>query len=127
MDGQAFALLKTNLKFEILPKKHYHARFIPLTKFATIPYAFYLNLYGDAGYAKDRMFDEYNPLTNSFQYSYGGGIDFVTYYDMVFRFEYSFNKLGESGFFLHFTSPSETTKRMNIAISAGLLTTTSFL
>ncbi len=105
MDGQEYALLKSTFKFELLPKKQFHAGFIPLTKFATIPYAFYINLYADAGYAKDRMFDENNPLTNSFQYSYGGGLDFVTYYDMVFRFEYSFNKLGESGFFLHFTSP----------------------
>ena len=104
MDGQNFALLKSNLTFELLPKKQFHAKFIPLTKFATIPYAFYINLYADAGYAKDRMFNEYNPLTNELQYSFGGGLDFVTYYDMVFRFEYSINKLGESGFFLHFTS-----------------------
>jgi hypothetical protein len=104
MDGQHFALFKSNLKFTLLPKHELHADFIPLNKFSTIPYAFYLNLYGDAGYVKDRQFEKLNPLVNSWQYSYGAGIDFVTYYDMVFRFEYSFNKLGESGFFLHFTA-----------------------
>ena len=76
-----------------------------MNKFSTIPYAFYLNVYADGGYAKDDAFKRNNSLNNSFQFGYGAGIDFVTYYDLVFRFEYSFNKLGESGFFLHFTSP----------------------
>ena len=105
IDGQNYALLKTNLKFELIPKKEIYLGFIPLNKFSTIPYAFYMNLYSDFGYVKDYRFGANNPLVNSWQISYGGGIDFVTYYDMVFRFEYSFNKLGESGFFLHFSSP----------------------
>ena len=105
IDGQNFVLLKTNLKFELLPKKEIHLDFIPLNKFSTIPYAFYLNLYADGGYVKDDLYALNNPLGNSLQIGYGGGIDFVTYYDMVFRFEYSINKLGETGFFVHFTSP----------------------
>jgi hypothetical protein len=105
MDGQNFLLLKSNLKFELLTKKELHLGFIPLNKFSTIPYAFYLNAYFDLGYVEDKLYGQNNPLSNSWQFGYGGGIDFVTYYDLVFRFEYSFNKLGESGFFLHFTSP----------------------
>jgi outer membrane protein assembly factor BamA len=105
VDGQKFGLLKTNLKFILLRKHEVHAKFIPLEKFATIPFAFYLNLYGDAAYAEDKQFEKYNPLTNSWLYGWGAGIDFVTYYDMVFRFDYSINRLGESGFFLHFSSP----------------------
>jgi outer membrane protein assembly factor BamA len=105
MDGVNFFLLKTNLKYELLRKREIHLDFIPLNKFATIPYAFYINLYSDAGITKDKQFAAENPLSRSWQYGYGAGLDFVTYYDMVFRFEYSFNKLGESGFFLHFTAP----------------------
>jgi len=105
IDGQDYVLLKTNLKFELLPKKVVHYSFIPLDKFATIPYSFYLNLYADGAYVNDDLYSANNPLNNSWQYSFGAGIDFVTYYDMVFRFEYSVNKLGETGFFLHFTSP----------------------
>jgi hypothetical protein len=104
MDGQHFGLVKSNLRFTLLPKKEVHAGFIPLNKFATIPYAFYLNLFSDGGYVNDNKFASQNPLSNSWQFGYGAGIDFVTYYDMVFRLEYSFNKLGESGIFLHFTS-----------------------
>ena len=105
IDGHNYALLKTNLKFGLIPKKDLHLGFLPMNKFSTIPYAFYLNVYADGGYAKDDAFKRNNSLNNSFQFGYGAGIDFVTYYDLVFRFEYSFNKLGESGFFLHFTSP----------------------
>ncbi len=105
MDGQHFALIKTGIKYTLLKKREVYAPFIPLNKFATIPYAFYLNLFSDAGYVSDEQFNETNFLNNKWQYSYGAGIDFVTYYDMIFRFEYSINKLGESGFFLHFTSP----------------------
>ena len=104
IDGQNFSLLKSNIRFTLLPKHEIHAGFIPLDKFATIPYAFYINLYGDAGYVWDNQFKSGNPLVNSWQYGFGAGIDFVTYYDMVFRLEYSINKLGESGIFLHFTS-----------------------
>jgi outer membrane protein assembly factor BamA len=105
VDGQKFGLLKTNLKFELIKPHVVHAGFIPIEKFATIPFAFYLNLYGDAGYVQDKQFYQYNSLTNTMLYSGGAGIDFVTFYDLVFRFEYSVNKFGESGIFIHFSAP----------------------
>lgn len=105
IDGQKFALLKTNLKYRLLGERIVHLSFIPLSKFNVIPFAFYLNLYGDAAYVSDNQFSKSNSLVNDWQYSGGAGIDFVTYYDLVLRMEYSINKLGESGFFLHFTAP----------------------
>ena len=105
VDGQKFGLLKTNLKLALLSQRSVHVSFIPLEKFATIPYAFYLNLYGDAGFVEDKQYQQFNNLTNSWLYGYGAGIDFVTYYDMVFRLEYSINKFGESGIFIHFSAP----------------------
>ncbi len=103
--GKKYALLKTNFKFELLPTHTIHTSLIPLQKFSTIPFAFYINVYGDGGYVEDHQYSKYNSLTNSFQYSFGGGVDFVTYYDLVFRLEYSVNKFGESGIFLHFSAP----------------------
>ena len=35
----------------------------------------------------------------------GIGIDFVTYYDKVIRFEYGVNDMGETGLFIHFVAP----------------------
>ena len=75
-----------------------------LEKFATIPFAIYLNAYGDAGYVEDTRYQQHNSLTNSWLYGCGAGIDLVTYYDLVFRFEYSVNKFGESGIFIHFSA-----------------------
>jgi len=43
-----------------------------------------------------------NPLNGKFLAGAGLGVDFVTYYDKVFRVEYTLNAEGESGFFLHF-------------------------
>ena len=58
----------------------------------------------DAGYVQDNFFGKGNPLTNSWQYGYGAGIDFVTYYDIVLRLEYSFNKQLQNGFFIHLSA-----------------------
>ena len=73
-------------------------------KFKELQYAFYLNLLADVGYVTNN-FTEQNPLNNKGLYSWGAGLDFVTYYDMVFRFEYTFNSVGTRGFFIGFGMP----------------------
>jgi outer membrane protein assembly factor BamA len=103
--GQNYLLTRTTLKFALLPTQKVRAEFIPLEKFRTIPVAFYLNVFGDVGYVRDRQWSEINPISNKYQFGYGAGIDYVTYYSLVFRVEYSINKFGEQGFFLHFTAP----------------------
>lgn len=103
--GQNFILNRNSVKFALLPTRVITLPFSVLEKFRTIPYAFYLNANFDTGYVRDRQFGELNPLGNSWLYGYGVGIDYVTYYNLVFRLEYSFNKLGENGFFVHFTAP----------------------
>lgn len=68
-------------------------------QFSSFHMAIYLKTYFDIGYVEgypDRPLNE--RLTDTWIYSYGAGIDVVTIYDLVLRFEYSFNKEGESGF-----------------------------
>lgn len=103
--GQNFFLNRNSLKFALLPTRVISLPFNFLEKFRTIPYAFYLNANFDAGYVRDRQFKDRNPLANRWIYGYGVGLDYVTYYNLVLRVEYSFNRSGESGFFLHFTAP----------------------
>lgn len=103
--GQNFILNRNSFKFALLPTRVINLPFSFLEKFRSIPYAFYLNANFDVGYVSDRQFKESNPLGNTWLYGYGVGIDYVTYYNLVFRLEYSFNKLGENGFFVHFTAP----------------------
>jgi outer membrane protein assembly factor BamA len=102
IDGQHFALLKNNLKFELVKMREMTFPFIPTDKFNKLFYAFYLNVYADLGYVFDNRNVSTNPLSNEILTGYGVGLDFVTYYDFVLRLEYSFNKMGESGFFISF-------------------------
>jgi outer membrane protein assembly factor BamA len=102
IDGQHFGLLKNNLKFVLVPTRVKSFNFIPTDKFSKLYYAIYLNLFADFGYVVDNRKNVYNPLANEINLGYGIGLDFVTYYDFVFRLEYSFNNMGESGFFISF-------------------------
>ncbi len=103
IDGQRYGLVKAGLKYEIV-KPHVKTIPLPLNKFNTFHYAFYANIYGDAGYADDHMYAGANPLANTFLYGYGVGIDYVTYYDIILRLECSVNKMKEIGFFVHFNA-----------------------
>jgi outer membrane protein assembly factor BamA len=107
IDGQNYALLKTNLKYEVIKTKMKELKFIPYKKFSLFYYAVYLNFYIDAGYVNNINKQETinNNLPNSGLLGTGLGIDFVTYYDKVLCIGYSINKMGEKGIFLHFTAP----------------------
>lgn len=76
-----------------------------INQFRTLPYAFYLNIFMDAGYAGNPIAStENNFLNNEWIGSIGLGLDIVTYYDFVFRLEYSINKQGTTGLFFNFRS-----------------------
>ncbi len=69
-------------------------------EFAPIPFKFYLKAFGDLGYGYSQ-----NPgtslLNNKLLHTWGVGMDIVSLYDAVFKFEYSFNQFGQSGLFFH--------------------------
>lgn len=99
LNGQNYFLIKSQLKYTLMKKRTYQTSLLKSEKFNQIPVAMYLNLFADGGYVQDKYYQQNNNLTNKFQYSYGVGYDYVTYYDLVFRFEYAFNRMRESGFF----------------------------
>jgi len=105
IDGQSFMVLKTSGKYELLSKRTAQLGFIPTEKFSRIHYAMYLNAFVDAGYAYDRYFFDNNPLNNKILAGGGLGLDFVTYYDKVFRAELTVNRHGEAGLFFHLLAP----------------------
>jgi outer membrane protein assembly factor BamA len=107
IDGQDFLLSKNNLKFNILPTTIINLNFIPIKKFNKVHLTIFLNAYFDIAYVSDKYQNiEYmNTFSNQWQYSGGLGIDLATYYDKVFRFEYSIIRTGERGFFIHFSAP----------------------
>ncbi|MFA8450859.1 MAG: POTRA domain-containing protein [Bacteroidales bacterium] len=103
--GDKFALMKNNFKFALIPTQERTLPFLKSEKFNKIHYALYLNAFIDVGYVDSNFNYLNNRLDNKLIYGYGLGLDFVTYYDVVFRLEYSFNALNQSGFFIHFTAP----------------------
>lgn len=105
INGENYALFKSGIKFTIIKPKILSLEQIPLQKFNKIPYSLYVNLFSDAGYVQDKRFASTNPLSNQWLYSYGAGLDFVSYYDLVIRIDYAFNKQKEHGIFLHLTAP----------------------
>ena len=99
-------ICKNNLKFEILPKTVKKIPFIKTESIGKIHYAIYLNTFFDGALIKPNqqrnVLMQRKNLKSNFLYSSGVGLDFVTYYDMVFRFECSRNfEFNEWGFFVH--------------------------
>jgi len=110
-DGQHYILLKSNLKFSLLPEKVVKIGFINTTKFNTVPLALYLTAFADAGYVYNIRHNqtEYrlkgNTLENTVLAGMGMGLDFTTYYDIVIRIEGALNRLGQTGLFINFIAP----------------------
>jgi outer membrane protein assembly factor BamA len=105
IDGEAFALGKANVMFQLVKPRVRRVEGIPLEAFRTLYIAVYLNLFTDVGHVWDDRYAEQNFLANTWTNGNGIGIDLVTSYDQVIRGEYTINGLGEHGFFLHFTQP----------------------
>jgi outer membrane protein assembly factor BamA len=105
IDGQHFSLAKVNLKYQLFSKK-IKLEDMPVNQFETIPFALYLRAYSDAGYVRDNSFNPLNTrLANKFLLGGGIALDLVTYYDLVFRLEYSVNRLQQQGVYLHMKAP----------------------
>ena len=104
IDGKHYGLVRTNIKFALVPEQTYSIAFIPAPKFGLIHYAIYLTAFADAGYVWQPQWigQNNNKMPNALLAGTGLGIDFVTYYDKVVRIEYAVNKSGKSGIFIHF-------------------------
>ena len=77
-----------------------------MEQFKKSHYSLFTSLFTDIGYINDRYENEtVNKLANIALASVGLSLDYITYYDKIIRIEYSINKLGEKGVFLHFSNP----------------------
>ncbi|MCD6090861.1 MAG: hypothetical protein J7J72_05135 [Bacteroidales bacterium] len=103
IDGENFALFKTDLKYALFQDQISNFLLLP-NKFSKVHWSVYLSFFIDAAYSTTELPQLTNTLQNTTLFGYGAGINIVTYYDMNFRFEYSFNKMGERGLFVSFIS-----------------------
>jgi len=101
INGQQFITGRTFLKYAIIPMQIRQIEGWNWSKFNKIHYSLFVNAFFDTGYVYDIYPNVTNTLPNTFLASAGIGVDLVAYYDQVIRFEYSFNRFGNHGFFLH--------------------------
>lgn len=105
IQGTTSTLLKNNYKFQLISPKAYTLPLIKrIKKFSKVHFALYSNWYIDMGYVINNN-PLNNNLTNKFLAGAGTGLDWVTYYDIVIRTEYSFNQFGASNFNISFVAP----------------------
>lgn len=100
-DGQQYFMTKNALRFRLLKPHIIPLKWLKIKQFNTIPIYIYFNLFYDAAYVQDKYFYQNNFLNNRWIYGYGAGIDFITYYDLVFRVEWAINHLQQTGIYLH--------------------------
>jgi outer membrane protein assembly factor BamA len=100
VDGLAGGLSRLFLTRELVR----HTIRIPYKKGkepVTIPLRLMTRTFLQTGYVYDPELPPGGRLANTMMYSGGVGIDLLLFYDMLFRLEYSVNRFGENGLFLH--------------------------
>jgi hypothetical protein len=100
VDGVAGGFVKTTLTRELL---NFNIRIPPIKKgkeAERIPVKIFGKVFGNSGYVHNPQQGE-NSLANQMLYSGGFGIDILTFYDVTFKLEWTFNQLGQNGIFLH--------------------------
>lgn len=106
VDGNSYMASANNLKFNIMERKTFTLGFIPWEQFNKIHFSLYTNLFVDVGYVQGKFYNiDGNNLVNKFLWSTGAGLDLLSYYDQVYRLEFTWNSLGEFGVFLHLETP----------------------
>lgn len=102
IEGQHFIMNNNTFKKRLLHFDIDFKDYMPIREFRKMPVDIYLTTFYDHGYVTNYPNYEMNDrFTDEYLYGYGAGIDLVTFYDTVLRWEYSINKAGESGFRLN--------------------------
>ncbi len=101
IDGQDYGLIKSEIKYKLFAVRK-HFSWVPVRQFNTIPLAAYINTFVDAGYVKNHYPELSNTrLANALLIGAGTGLDIVTFYNMVARFNLNINAEGDRRFFFN--------------------------
>lgn len=104
IEGPKFFMNKSTLKKRIFSRAWDFVD-VPVEQFRHFPLSIYLKTYLDLGYVENYpQYAEMNinsRLSDKFLAGLGAGVDIVTLYDTVLRFEYTFTGEGTHGFFFH--------------------------
>lgn len=102
IDGVAGAYSRQTLGFNLINKQIAIPNIKWLKSLHTVSLKVYAKAYTNQGYSHNPNPGGWsNGLANRMLYSSGVGIDVLLFTDTVFKFEWSFNQLGQNGLFLH--------------------------
>lgn len=100
VDGLDFAVLRTSWHIRFFSRQITMGKWMPAKAYRKLPLDIHLALNADIGWANEPYYKTRNPLANRALLGYGPGLDIVAWYDKTIRLEWSWNDLGESGFFV---------------------------
>ncbi len=104
INGQHSALWRNSVKLKLFSKTR-QTYGLGIAQFSTIPVSLFLTGNIDLGYVYAPVSLPGNTrLSNQLLTGTGIGLDLVTFYDVVIRAEYSFNRMGYGGLYFHFMS-----------------------
>ena len=99
IDGLDFGIFRSSWHMRAFSGHFNLGKFIPKA-YRKLPIKIYVAANTDLGWANDPYYAATNPLANRLLFGYGPGLDFVLYHDKSIRCEWTWNDLGEGGFFL---------------------------
>lgn len=100
IDGLDFGIFRSSWHMRVFKGEFHLGRLMPAKAYRDLPVKIYLALNSDLGYANDPHYAAANPLSNRLLVGYGPGLDLVLYHDKSIRFEWTWNDLGDNGFFV---------------------------
>lgn len=102
------AIVRTTIKYQLLNRLSMKIPRLKDPKFGRVHYALYATLFADGSaidLQREANYEQQLSINDKFLYSVGAGLDYSTYYDLVFRTEYSYNfVLKKYVFAIHFKS-----------------------
>ena len=105
IDGQHYFISQSYLRRKLFSTGWKNTPFLKLPFFDRFFIDTYMNSFFEISYVSDHLWEGEKGLANQINYSYGVGLEAVTIYDKLLRFDVSYNKQGEWGYFLFFIQP----------------------
>ena len=103
VEGSAYVIQRNEVKYKVIGKQYDISSFMPVRQFQTFPLNVFWKVFYDHGYVQGYPnYTGSEPLSDTYLYSFGTGIDLVLVNDITMRFELSRNAQRQNYFFLNF-------------------------
>lgn len=100
IDGTDFLLHKNAIKIPLFDQVINWDDWMKMRQFKKMSLKAWLRWNIDYGYVNERHYTVGNPLNNQWLIGYGPALDILIFNSIMIQMEYSFNEIGDQGFFL---------------------------